>query len=357
MGYLSKKKGIQILEKEGIPSLPVQFKVLEEGGSIGPYRYDLLLEADWEGESRRFIAEYKRRSTPKNLQVAVQQVKKCVKESEKVLYPMVVVPYLDSENIKYLESEEVNGIDLCGNGVIRLPGDWYIRERGNPNQYSDSRSIKNVFKGKSSLVPRLFLVQPEFETVNAIVEEIQNRNGQISQSTVSRVLKRLEEELLISREGKIKLLEPEAMLNKLEQNYRSPEIENYLKINLTDKESTLVNLKRNARDTSEKIVGYSPNYYTVLPQSEDIQQIYTTSIETILSDIRFEETEAFPDIFLRETNNAGIYFDSREKNNFAWCSPVQTYLQLRRGDKREREAAEQIKRSIVKGVEKKRESN
>jgi hypothetical protein len=49
-----------------------------------------------------------------------------------------------------------------------------------------------------------------------------------------------------------------------------------------------------------------------------------------------------------ETEDETVYFDARQQVGFWWTSPVQVYLELMAGDKRDREAAEQVKSLLMK---------
>ena len=51
-----------------------------------------------------------------------------------------------------------------------------------------------------------------------------------------------------------------------------------------------------------------------------------------------------------ETEDETVYFDAREERDFWWASPVQVYLELMAGDKRDQETAEQVKSLILKEV-------
>ena len=79
---------------------------------------------------------------------------------------------------------------------------------------------------------------------------------------------------------------------------------------------------------------------------EPVQTFYCSSLESLLK--RFgadlEETSRFPNVELLETDEDFVYFDARD--NLA-ASPVQTYLELMRGDKREQETAEQVRKAIL----------
>ena len=136
---------------------------------------------------------------------------------------MLVVPYLSPDNIKLLESSLVSGIDLCGNGILIVPPELLIVRTGNPNRFPQSAPIRNVYRGDSSLVGRVFLVRPVYRAVGDIAAAIRELSGNVSLATVSRVLKTMESDLIVGRErGDIRLLQPEKLLERLADNYRSP---------------------------------------------------------------------------------------------------------------------------------------
>ena len=78
---------------------------------------------------------------------------------------------------------------------------------------------------------------------------------------------------------------------------------------------------------------------------------YCTDLDALRrSDIlraSFEETERFPNVVLEETRDDTVYFDVRRENGAIRASPIQTYLELMAGDKRDRETAVQVADEIL----------
>ena len=112
------------------------------------------------------------------VQFAAQQARRLSRPP--LRWPMVFCPYLSEERLEELEREGVSGLDLCGNGVVVVPGEWLVRRTGKPNLYPQSFSIKNVFRGTSSLVARVFLRRPIYGMVGEIREEIRKRGGGVT---------------------------------------------------------------------------------------------------------------------------------------------------------------------------------
>jgi DNA-binding transcriptional ArsR family regulator len=304
------------------------------------------------GEERCFLVEVKRQSTPKTLDDGVRQIQNYARaladsQSDVRYFPMIVVPYLGPEALDRLIAENVSGIDLSGNGVVIVPGEWFIYRSGAPNKYPSSAPIKNVFRGTSSLVARVFLMRQRFASVNEVYEEIKRRGGEITLPTVSKALKALEEELIISRdEEAIKLIDAGRLLEQLARNYRRPIARRCLRGKFADRDAALSNMAGNTKAKNIQLVGDDPTRYVVMPGAEQRLTVYTPSIETALHGVEFTETNRFPEVEVWETDEPIVYFDRREEDGFFWTSPVEVYLSLLSGGKRESETAEQIRSNI-----------
>lgn len=94
------------------------------------------------------------------------------------------------------------------------------------------------------------------------------------------------------------------------------------------------------------MVGDDPTKYSLMPGGEQSLVVYAPSIETILRGVEFTESCRFPDVELVETDDQTVYVDRRREDGFYWTSPLETYLALRAGGKRERETAEQMREEI-----------
>jgi len=79
---------------------------------------------------------------------------------------------------------------------------------------------------------------------------------------------------------------------------------------------------------------------------EPIDSFYCSNLESLLKRLRgrIEQNSRFPNVTFAETDDEFVYFDPREG---LLASPVQAYLELARGDKREQETAEQVARAIL----------
>lgn len=330
---------------------PLSIKILEKEYKISSNsseRIDLLLNISWEKTSARFITEVKKQGTPKKIEEAIYNLEKYKEKlsdlkSGKTVYPLIIAPFLSEDTLKLLIERQISGIDLSGNGAVIVPGKLFFYKTGEKNKFPASTPIKNVFSGVSSTVARVLLLKPEYETVGEVVEEVAKRGSSASFSTVSKVLKSLEEDLIISRKRGVRLIDGKRLLNSLVENYSSPQISRRVVGKVSDVSDALEKIRRTAQNNEIRYARNEPSKYTVMPQAGGASvRIYTDSIKKLTREIEITETDRFPNIELIETDEPTIYFDLRKDDGFYWTSPLEVYLELANGGKREKETAENM---------------
>ncbi len=321
---------------------PEEIRLLPDPRGLRP---DSVLAARWEGRQRLFAVEYKSSSTPKALEAAIQQARRYAETGPYL--PMVIVPYLSPRALDRLNEEKVSGLDLSGNELVIVPGEWFVRSTGAKNRFPAGASIKNVYRGASSLVARVFFARPEFSSVQGVLGEIRSRGGRTTLPTVSKALRGLEEDLVVGREANIQLLQPDRMLDLLLESYRDPVVRRRRRIKVSDRVGSLQKFAHNARESDVYVAGDLPSRYVIFPTSEDMVRVYTSSIEAITQGVELQETSRFPNVELIETEDQTVYFDPNDEEGFPWISALQTYLMLATGGKREQEAATQIRSDLV----------
>ncbi|HOW70442.1 MAG TPA: type IV toxin-antitoxin system AbiEi family antitoxin [Phycisphaerae bacterium] len=331
---------------------PLRIDVVERAASNeGP---DAVLQISWSGRSWRFVAEFKRLSTPRLFQDAMGQARRY---GEKLgLRPLVVMPYLSAKQLDTLAAEGMSGFDLSGNGIIQVSGELLVYRKGEPNAYPASMPIRKVYQGASSMVARVFLARPGYDSVSDVRAEIERRGGNVSLSTVSKVLSALEDELIIRREGRSsRLIQAEELLDKLAENYTRPRatrVEQFSwRVRDTDIDRQVCAAGKQARVQVTVTGGASVNQYAVMAR-EKTMRFYCSDLSALTGILggRMEPTQRFADVELFETEEPQVYFDRREESGVAFASPVQCWLELQAGDKREQEAAQQVKERILNAL-------
>jgi len=346
--YTPMERSIVTLLQDGevsFPPLSLEVLAVEPRTPVG--LADAMIGLGWSREQFRFVAECKRSWTPKAVAAMAAHAIKMAQPPD--TYPLVIVPYLSDERLRQLQAEGVAGIDLCGNGVVVVPGELLVYRTGQPNKFRAEGRIKNVFRGDSSLVARAFLLRPAFDSLDALRREVVSRGGRVVLSTVSKVCHSLVEQLIVARTGSgraarsFRLLQAEKLLDALAANAVSPDVTR----------SVRGKAKLGAEVIRERLTGVaavqtglsSVGSYAVMAK-ELTREYYCTGLDDTLRALgdAFEQTERFADTVLLETTDATVYFDRRPG---LVASPIQVYLELMLGDKRSRETAEQVRKHIL----------
>ncbi len=345
---------------------PVTLTTREISARSSNAEYDAILGAAWEDNEATFAVEYKRLGTPKEFAAALLKIQSWSLPDG--TYPLLLLPYLKPEQLDELDRLGISGVDLCGNGVITIPGRLKVYRTGQPNRFKSTARIKNVYRGKTSLVARIFAETNYFPSVQSLREEIVKRDllavsgleKPIGLSTVSKALKTLEQDLIIAREddGAIRLLQRDLLLDKLLPNDEPLENPKQIKLKVdTEDLKEWVNFYLKVSDVPVVPTGLTSTSRYAVMQRAEIYQLYSPEISTLAKRMtarggaiegEVTETDRFENVVLTKSKRPVDYFDVRLNEPFPWASPLQTWLELMRGDKRDREIAEQVREMLLK---------
>lgn len=343
----TEEEAIELLARGEVTLPPLTFRV--RSSELSRRRYDAIVEASWEDHTYHFVAEYKPFATPKILREAMGAV--ITQAREMSLAPMVLAPYLPEERLRELEASGVSGLDLSGNGVVIVPGEILVYRTGARNRFPASTPLRNVYRGAASLVPRALLLAPAFASVSAVEAEIKRRGGRLALSTVSRVLKVLEEELVVARDGgRVRLLQADKLLDCLVESARPAEVRRRFSGKLSgDRERLPALLLEAAEQAGVRLVATgaaSTGQYVTMARPATLS-VYCSRVRELLRALPVTETSRFPDVEVLETDDETAYFDARRERGFPWASPLQTYLELARGDQRDQETAARLRDALL----------
>jgi len=351
---------IERLRRGEVVLPPLRLEIVEtEWAGEGSAVWDAVVVASYNDQQAKFAVECKALSTPKGFDDAVRRCQGQPLPSG--VLPMVIMPYLRESQLRKLEALGISGVDLCGNGVVVAPGRFTVFRTGAKNQFPTYSPIKNVYRKNSSMVGRVFLAATSFESVQQIREAVNARNLLLSRwrktpmglSTVSKVLKVLEEDLIVDRNKGIRLLQPDKLLESLKDNYAQPSNPPRIRLKLEGDRATILRLLTEQADAASVpmvATGLSSVSRYAVMQREDILSVYCPRIDALRDRLDAKETDRFPNVELIETDEQPLYFDMREADGFCWASPVQTYLELMAGDKRDQETAEQVKAYLLRNL-------
>ena len=314
---------------------------------------DFRVRLGWKGARHEFVAKAKNRSTPSVIDNAIQVATRFA--AQVGLPPMVIVPYLDEARLDRLAQAEVSGLDLSGNGIVIVPDQLLLRRSGNRNRYPESQPMRFAYRGATSIVPRAFLCRARYESVNDIKREIEARGGEVALSTVSKALSRMADDVLIERAGgRITLLQPDALLDKLAENFRPSKAIQTATLKSGLPLAELFQRANRGRSKPRMVLSgaSSQGRYSAGLRS-DVPLLYCDDLAAIRTALgkAWNATGRFADITIIETDDRTPFFDARqEAAGITLASPVQTYLELAAGDKRDREMAQTVRERILRDL-------
>lgn len=331
-----------------LPPLIIRDVVFQFDRSI-----DALVDVAFSNDvsTERFALECKTRSTTEDFRKAIQQASDNARRLE--CYPLIYLPYLSPDRLAELEGLAVSGVDLCGNGIVYVPNYICIFRTGQPNLYPDSRPVANPYRGRSGIVARMLIENPQWDTLSELTDAISNQvqlNGP-SLSQVSKAISAFVEEMLVIKEGNvIKLTDPIRMLDQLRKNWRRSPPRRQFSYRSLEGKPKLSELS-SSEDLAWSLTGESSaTRYCTIAQGGPLKVAVSDLklAESMLS-LTPESVPSFADIVLMETKNDEAFFaNERDGNGIRYASRIQTWLELNDGDARQRETAMDLYQSIVK---------
>jgi hypothetical protein len=346
---LSERQALELLRAGAVSLDPLEFELLRIEDASGGTRVDWLLGLSFDGRTRIFAVEYSRLSTPRSINQAIAQLQrwKTTEGGELASLPLLMAPYLNDETLELLIREGISGIDFSGNGVIYVPDDWFILRTGAKNRYPTSSSIKQVYQGKSSLVGRVLLEEREFGSVGEVRDAIENRGVKIAFSTVSKVLARYEEDLLVAKKPTVRLLQPGRLLENLRSGFRQPVAKDRIVGKAAIGPGSLARLIEWSRQTRIRVAADGRARYVLMASSRPMTRLYVSQLGDVAERIELDASSLFPNLEVISTDDPSVFFDLRQAEGVDWTSPLQVFLELANGDKRERETADQLLTTIL----------
>lgn len=256
---------------------------------------------------------------------------------------LLVLPYLSDRTAEVLAREHISALDLCGNYQLIVPGRLLLHHLDEPNRYPNSSPIRDIWGGTSSLVPRVLLLKRRFDTQTELQERIEALGGSISKGTISKVLHVLENGLWVRRDDGVVLQHPDTMLNAFIENYRSPRTTRRQTVKLTAP-------PRDIDNNAPRVVWFAPEAFVIRATSGHLPQAYTDNLDQFISQPGVKATTRFADAEIIETQDPGVFFAPAEHNHKPIVSMLEVYLQLATGNKRDQDAAAQMRGDILKEV-------
>lgn len=295
---------------------------------------DLVL-ADERG--RRWLLQLKAASGPGLVRGAAEQLRH-YRASMPEAVPLLVVPYMSPAGAKAAQGQEINWIDLSGNARIRVD-DANIRMEGRPNRYRSVGRPSSPFAPKSARVARELLIEPDRWWRQ---KDLVGTTG-IDDGNVSRIVRRLDEELLLERrERELRPRDPDLLLDAWEQDYRFDGHD----IVTGHLSGTGIDL---ARKLAEQLDAAGLRHaFTGMPAAWALDHFARFRLTTVYVEgdprnaadhIDMRPTQSGANVQLVGPNDNGVFAGEQDHDSLRCVAPVQIYLDLLHLPERAAEAA------------------
>jgi hypothetical protein len=163
--------------------------------------------------------------------------------------------------------------------------------------------------------------------------------------------------ILVSEPGmRVRLIQPEKLLDRLAAAFRSPDLAEPLVCRVALPTSELLpRLFQTGKAHGVRIamtgLGSAARYAPI--SLDNIVRVYADQVDPLLMDLPVKPGERFANLEIHASQDPLAYFDpERDEQGVVWASPVQTYLEMMHaGDARLQEGSQHLRRQILSEVE------
>jgi hypothetical protein len=294
----------------------------------------------------RFIVEYKASSLLAHIVSGIEDLKLYPAEHPEIR--LLVTPFMGKTGMGKCAEEGISWLDLSGNADVSGPG-LRLYVRGEKNKFTSPGRNENPFAPKSSRVPRHLLYQPNRRWMQ---RELADETG-LGEGFVSRIIKSLEAQSLVERngQGKVSVSNPMVMLEAWEQGY------NFLKHEIIRGHVA----GRSGEEVQRKI----SNAFKVLSVEHAATGLgaawlysrfaafRTSSLylkewpdNDLLNQIGFREETAGANVWLIVPKDPDVFFGLQPIEDIPCAHRIQVWLDLHSHPERAEEAAAELRRSL-----------
>jgi hypothetical protein len=298
--------------------------------------YDVLVES----RGRRWLVEIKSSSGPGVVARAAERLGRPSVDG----VPLLLVPFMSPAGARAAAERKLNWIDLSGNAHIR-DHDLYVSVEGRPNQFIGRGRPSSAFAPKSSRVARAMLLDPARWWRQKELSE----HTDLDPSRVSRVVRRLEDDDLLARDGAaVRPQDQNALIDAWADEYRFDRHD----IVTGHVSGSGVELARELHaELSQARVGHA---FTGLPAAWVLERFARFRLNSVYVQgdprdaadaIGMRRNERGANVQLIGPEDYGVFDAKRDVDGLPCVAPVQVYLDLLALPERAREAAEELRHS------------
>jgi Holliday junction resolvase len=338
----------RLAELLAVPQSRVKVQRQPAAGRGKPGEVDLLVSAG----NFHFIVECKTKGEAAPVAMAARSAREFAEQSKRKSIPLVAVPYMGEVGRRLCEEAEVCWLDLSGNAHLVAPG-LRVNIEGKPNQFKRLGRPRSLFAPKSSRIARWLLVEP----ARAFSQRELAKASGLDEGFTSRIVRQLEEQRLVSRDsaGAVKVADYDALLDAWREAYDFSK-HHILRGHIAARSSDEIlrqlagQLKRHHIEHAatglagawllNQFAGFRLVVFYVgqMPPAEAQQGM------------GFHEEARGENVWLVVPNDEGVFHGAEEREGIRCVHPVQVYLDLKDHPERSAEAAEALRKNLLKPI-------
>lgn len=328
-----------------VPS--IRLEQIEVEPQLGKDRADLLVHLDVQNRHRVLVCEVKSNGQPRNVRMALHQLRSYVAYFGEEAIPLFIAPYLSPEARALCREEETGYLDLHGNAHVVFD-DIFIERIVEGKPRTERRALKSLFKPKSAQVLRLLLRDPSRRwRVAELAEEASVSIGHVS-NVRSGLLAR---EWAQVCENGLFLSDPNALLDTWRDEYEPPSgkrIGFYTTLHGgAFEEAARCALGSNEGPGNAIFASFSAAQWLAPYGRTGSQYFYADpeGLEKLQFHLKLSAVSKGENVVVTLPKDKGLFWDTIEPASGIICtSVVQTYLDLTAAGERGREAADHLRR-------------
>ena len=298
-----------------------------------------------------FVVECKTKGEAASASVAARQAREFARQFRKRAIPLVAVPFMGEVGRRICDEAQVNWLDLSGNAHLFGPPGLRVRIEGKPNLFKRPGRPRTVFAPKSARIARWLLIKPD----HAFSQRELARISGLDEGFTSRIVRQLEHQQLVKREpnGAVKLADFDAMLDSWREAYdfsKHHVLRGHIAARSSDE--VLRRLSAELRKTKVEHAFTGLVAAWLLNQFAGFRLVVCYLAQLPDSELKqavgFHEEEGGENVWLVLPNDDGVFHGAAEHDGIRCVHPVQVYLDLKSHPERAADAADQLRKTILR---------
>lgn len=353
-GYLVKTTEARAVEalKAMLCQVPtIKLKGIEWEPQAASGQVDILARLSISGKRRVLACEVKTSGQPRYVRVALLQLHNYVAHLGGEATPVLIAPFLSLQAQALCREQGVNFLDLEGN--VRLVFDGIFIERSMASRAAvERRELRSLFKPKSAQVLRAMLRDPgRAWRIAELAEAAGVSLGHINNVKVGLLDREWGE---VSDDG-LFLSEPDMLLDAWRNAYEPPAGQRmgfYTTLHGSAFEDAVRRVLRVGSEKGQAVFASFSAAHWLAPYARTGTQYFyadEAGVRQLEAALALSSPSKGENIIVTIPKDAGLFRSPVEPAPGAVCTdPVQTYLDLAIAGERGREAAEHVRREIMK---------